>query len=73
LDYTNSILIEKQKKKVTFLPSSAYYPEKLENHHLRLSYSYMSEKELKEGVKVLCHIFHLVISVKTTHDNSPYF
>ncbi|MDA2490038.1 MULTISPECIES: hypothetical protein [Bacillus cereus group] len=73
MDYTNSILIEEQKKKVTFLSSSAYYPEELENHHLRLSYSYMSEKELKEGVKVLCHIFHLVISAKTTHDNSPFF
>ncbi|WP_456534054.1 hypothetical protein [Bacillus cereus] len=55
------------------MPSWAYYPEELENHHLRLSYSYMNEKELKEDVKVLCHIFHLVISAKTTHDNSPFF
>lgn len=70
---TNSILLEAQKKKVTFLPGSACYPVELENHHMRLSFSYMSEQELKEGVKVLCHIFHSVISSKTAHDNSPFF
>lgn len=70
---TNSILLEAQKKKVTFLPGLACYPVELENQYLRLSYSYMSEKELKEGEKVLSHIFHSFISAKTTHDNSPFF
>lgn len=70
---TNSILLEAQKKKVTFLPGSACYPVELENHHMRLSYSYMSEQQLKDGVKILCSIFRSFISAKKSHDNSPFF
>ncbi|MBG9775961.1 PLP-dependent aminotransferase family protein [Brevibacillus laterosporus] len=70
---TNHLLLEAKKQQLTFLPGSACYPVELENHHLRLSYSYMSEQLLHEGVTTLCSIFHSVISSKKQHDNSPFF
>jgi DNA-binding transcriptional MocR family regulator len=70
---TNHLLIEAKKHQLTFLPGSACYPVELEQHHLRLSYSYTSEQLLQEGVKTLCNIFHSEISSKTGHKRSPYF
>jgi DNA-binding transcriptional MocR family regulator len=47
---TDELLLELQKHSITFLPGSACYPYDPEFHHLRLSYSLLSEDELKKGV-----------------------
>ncbi|MDE3839122.1 PLP-dependent aminotransferase family protein [Bacillus methanolicus] len=70
---TNHLLLEAKKQQLTFLPGSACYPVEQENHHLRLSYSYMSEQLLHQGVTTLCNIFHSEISSKKVHESSPYF
>lgn len=70
---TNHLLLEAKKQQLTFLPGSACYPVELENHHLRISYSYMSEELLQQGVKTLCNILQFEISSQTAHDGSPYF
>ncbi|MFP5110326.1 hypothetical protein ACSU6B_26955 [Neobacillus sp. C211] len=56
-----------------FLPGSACYPVEQENHHLRVSYSYMNEQLLQQGVTTLCNILHSQITSKTVHESSPYF
>lgn len=70
---SNHLLLEAKKQQITFLPGSACYPVELENHHLRVSYSYLSEELLQQGVKTLCKILHSEISSKTLHDESPCF
>jgi DNA-binding transcriptional MocR family regulator len=70
---TNHLLLEAKKQQLTFLPGSACYPAEQENHHLRLSYSYMNEQLLHQGVITLCNILHSEISSKKVHDGSPYF
>ncbi|AJY74722.1 PLP-dependent aminotransferase family protein [Paenibacillus beijingensis] len=70
---TNLLLLEAKKQHLSFLPGSACYPVEQENHHLRLSYSYMSEQQLHQGVTTLCSILHSEISSKKLHDHSPYF
>ncbi|MEH7481339.1 PLP-dependent aminotransferase family protein [Neobacillus drentensis] len=69
----NHVLIEAIKQQLTFLPGSACYPVEQENHHLRVSYSYMNEQLLHQGVTTLCNILHSQITSKTVHDCSPYF
>lgn len=73
LDRYESSPIRSKKKQLTFLPGSACYPVEQKNHHLRLSYSYMSEQLLHQGVTTLCNILHSEISSKTVRDGSPYF
>ncbi|MEY2193163.1 PLP-dependent aminotransferase family protein [Neobacillus sp. BF23-41] len=70
---SNHVLIEAKKQQLTFLPGSACYPVEQENHHLRVSYSYMNEQLLHQGVTTLCNILHSQITSKTVHDCSPYF
>ncbi|PGY08141.1 PLP-dependent aminotransferase family protein [Bacillus sp. AFS031507] len=70
---SNHVLIEAKKQQLTFLPGSACYPVEQENHHLRVSYSYMNEQLLQQGVTTLCNILHSQIRSKTVHDCSPYF
>ncbi|TQR36066.1 PLP-dependent aminotransferase family protein [Lysinibacillus sphaericus] len=68
---TNQLLIEAKKNLVSFLPGSACFPVEHEKCHLRLSFSFMSELQLQQGIKTLCMIFNAEISSKK--NNSPYF
>ncbi len=70
---SNLVLIEAKKQQLTFLPGSACYPVEQENHHLRLSYSYMNEHLLQQGITTLCNILHSQLSSKQVHDSAPYF
>ncbi|WP_028552983.1 MocR-like pyridoxine biosynthesis transcription factor PdxR [Paenibacillus sp. UNC451MF] len=67
------LLIEAKKQQLNFLPGSACYPVEQENHHLRLSFSYVNENLLSEGIKILCTILHSGFSSKAMHERSPYF
>lgn len=70
---SNHVLFEAKKQQLSFLPGSACYPVEHENHYLRVSFSYMNEELLKEGVTTLCNILHHEISAKTVLDRTPFF
>ncbi len=70
---TDHFLIEVKNEQITFLPGSACYPTEQENHHLRLSYSYMNEQQLTQGVSTICNLLQSSIDLKTTRDSSPHF
>ncbi|MGN4128200.1 PLP-dependent aminotransferase family protein [Lysinibacillus sphaericus] len=70
---TNLLLMEAKKNFVTFLPGSACYPVEQENHHMRLSFSYMNEQQLQHGIITLCNIFNAEITSKKMKNNTPYF
>lgn len=70
---SNHLLIEAKKQQLTFLPGSACSPVEQENHHLRVSYSYMNEELLTQGITTLCNILHTEISLKKVSDATPYF
>ncbi|WP_208586087.1 MocR-like pyridoxine biosynthesis transcription factor PdxR [Gracilibacillus suaedae] len=70
---TDHFLIEAKNEQITFLPGSACYPTEQENHHLRLSYSYMNEQQLTQGVSTICNLLQSAIDLKTTQDSSPHF
>ncbi|MFY0762207.1 PLP-dependent aminotransferase family protein [Metabacillus dongyingensis] len=70
---TDHLLLEAKKEQITFLPGSACYPSEQENHHLRLSYSYMNEQHLKQGVTTICNILQSAIDLKIKQDSSPHF
>lgn len=71
--HTDHLLLEAKKEQITFLPGSACYPTEQENHHLRISFSYMKEQQLEQGVTTICHILQLAIDSKMKQDSSPYF
>ncbi|WP_337981876.1 hypothetical protein [Lysinibacillus sp. JNUCC-52] len=50
---SNSLLLEAKKQQVTFLPGSACYSVEQENHHLRVSYSYMNEELITQRITIL--------------------
>jgi len=68
---TNQLLIEAKKNFVSFLPGSVCFPVEQEKCHLRLSFSFMSEQQLQQGIKTLCMIFNAEISSKK--NNTPDF
>jgi DNA-binding transcriptional MocR family regulator len=70
---TDHLLLEAKKEQITFLPGSACYPTEQENHHLRISFSYMNEQQLEHGVTTICNILHLAIDAKMKPDSSPHF
>ncbi|MET4559783.1 DNA-binding transcriptional MocR family regulator [Lysinibacillus parviboronicapiens] len=70
---TNQLLIEAKKNNITFLPGSACYPVVQENHHMRLSFSYMNEQQLQQGIRTLCNILNSEIPSKKNNNNTPYF
>lgn len=70
---TDHLLLEAKKEQITFLPGSACFPTDQESHHLRISFSYMNEQQLEQGVKTICNILQLAIDSKIKEDSSPYF
>lgn len=71
LDRYKSTSDRSQKNLVSFLPGSACFPVEQEKCHLRLSFSFMSEQQLQQGIKTLCMIFNAEISSKK--NNIPDF
>lgn len=70
---TDHLLIEAKKEQITFLPGSACYPTEQETHHLRLSFSYMNEQQLTQGVTTICNLLQSAIELKIKQDSSPHF
>lgn len=70
---SNHVLLEAKKQQLTFLPGSACFLVEQENNHLRVSYSYMNELLLHQGITILCNILHSEISSKKASGSSPYF
>ncbi|UOQ84629.1 PLP-dependent aminotransferase family protein [Gracilibacillus salinarum] len=70
---TDHLLLEAKKEQITFLPGSACYPTEQENHHLRISFSYMNEQQLEQGVTTICNILQPAIDSKIKQENSPHF
>ncbi|MGG0453983.1 PLP-dependent aminotransferase family protein [Priestia megaterium] len=70
---SNHLLIEAKKRDITFLPGSACYPMEHENNHIRISYSYMNEPLLHEGIITLCEILHSNNSPQADHNHPLYF
>ncbi|WP_449536351.1 MocR-like pyridoxine biosynthesis transcription factor PdxR [Ferdinandcohnia sp. Marseille-Q9671] len=70
---TDHLLLEAKKEQITFLPGSACYPSEQENHHLRLSYSFMNEIHLKQGVTTICNILQSAIDLSKKQDSTPHF
>ncbi|MCM3653634.1 PLP-dependent aminotransferase family protein [Metabacillus litoralis] len=70
---SNHVLLEAKKQQLTFLPGSACFLVEQENNHLRVSYSYMNELLLHQGITTLCNILHSEISSKKVSGSSPYF
>lgn len=52
----NDLLVEVAKRKISFLPGSSCYPNDIEWHHLRLSFSSVTEEKLDAGVRELCAV-----------------
>jgi len=48
--------MECQKQNVLFLPGSSCFSEELEKNHLRISFSFLSEDILEEGIVKFCEI-----------------
>ncbi|TDL64037.1 PLP-dependent aminotransferase family protein [Rhodococcus qingshengii] len=70
---TEHLLLEAKTKQITFLPGSACYPTEQENHHLRISFSYMKEQQLEQGVTTICNILQSAIDLRKKQDSSPHF
>ncbi len=70
---TNHFLVETKKEQITFLPGAACYPADQENHHLRLSFSYMNEQPLTQGVTTICHLLQSAVYLKNKQGSSPHF
>ncbi|WP_121661943.1 MocR-like pyridoxine biosynthesis transcription factor PdxR [Metabacillus litoralis] len=70
---TDHFLMEAKKEQITFLPGSACYPTEQENHHLRLSFSYVNEQQLRQGVTTICNLLQSAIDLKTSQDSSSHF
>jgi DNA-binding transcriptional MocR family regulator len=70
---TDHLLLEAKREQITFLPGSACYPTEQENHHLRISFSYMNEQQLEQGVTTICNILQLAIDSKIKQYSSPLF
>ncbi|ANE48273.1 hypothetical protein SY83_20505 [Paenibacillus swuensis] len=66
---TDRLLHEAQRERISFLPSSAFYPGEPEYHHLRLCYSYLPPAELQMGIIQLCKLMdrHLDRQVDQTY------
>ncbi len=74
LDGHQSLLSRNKKKnKSLFLPGAACYPADQENHHLRLSFSYMNEQPLTQGVTTICHLLQSAVYLKNKQGSSPHF
>ncbi|OYD06187.1 PLP-dependent aminotransferase family protein [Paludifilum halophilum] len=70
----NSLLQEAEKRRISFLPGSSCYPGDPEWNHLRISFSYVDEGQLKEGIQKLCSILSAYLaSAESRKGETPLF
>ncbi|WP_259455665.1 PLP-dependent aminotransferase family protein [Bacillus sp. PK3_68] len=53
---TDELLLKAQQSNLSFLPSSACYPSEPQYNHLRISYSYLENQQLEQGIIELCMV-----------------
>ncbi|WP_342495879.1 PLP-dependent aminotransferase family protein [Bacillus sp. FSL K6-0994] len=70
---TRALLHEARKQQITFLPGSVCYPGEPKQNYIRLSFSYVNEKALAEGVEKLCGIFQQALSTPQNQKQSLFF
>ncbi|KMY52639.1 GntR family transcriptional regulator [Bacillus sp. FJAT-27231] len=58
---TDELLLKAQQSNLSFLPSSACYPNEPQYNHLRISYSYLENQQLEQGVIELCKVIELYL------------
>jgi len=68
---TEDFLIYARNHQITFLPGAACYPIESKHHFLRVSFSYMNERELQEGVRELCRAARSFIETTTAYRKTP--
>ncbi|PIK29849.1 PLP-dependent aminotransferase family protein [Bacillus siamensis] len=66
---TKQLLLECQKKNLSFLPGFVCFSGEPETNHLRLSFSYLNDNVLETGIIELCRILKEFLSV-TPPENS---
>lgn len=70
----NDLLADAEKHGVSFLPGSSCYPGDLQWHHLRISFSHVSEAKLHEGITKLCDLMRDYLARSDTRrGNTPLF
>ncbi|AMA73139.1 GntR family transcriptional regulator [Aneurinibacillus sp. XH2] len=68
---TEDFLMYASNYQLTFLPGAACYPIESKHHFLRLSFSFMNEPLLAEGVKELCRATGAFIEATVTYRKTP--
>lgn len=66
-----SLIFEAQKRNIGFLSGSACYPSEPEFNHIRISFSFLDEHQLKEGIVALCSVVSSFINEKNSHNCIP--
>jgi DNA-binding transcriptional MocR family regulator len=68
---TEDFLVYARNHHITFLPGAACYPIESKHNYLRLSFSFMSERELAEGVREFCEAARSFIESTTSYRKTP--
>ncbi|WP_066630813.1 PLP-dependent aminotransferase family protein [Clostridium magnum] len=66
-----SLVFDAQDQNISFLCGSACYPSEPEFNHIRISFSFLDEHKLKEGIIALSNIVSSFINQKNSHPNIP--
>ena len=66
-----SLVFEAQSRNINFLAGSTCYPSEPEFNHIRISFSYLEENQLKEGILTLCSIIASFINEKNNNSGIP--
>lgn len=65
------LLTSASSKKIYFLPGTIFYPNDPESNHLRISFSYLEEADLKKSVIELCKLIGDFIDTQTDVAYTP--
>lgn len=58
---TDELLLKAQQSNISFLPSSACYPNEPQYNHMRISFSYLDNKMLEQSIIQLCKVIDLYL------------
>jgi DNA-binding transcriptional MocR family regulator len=68
---TEEFFVYARNHQLTFLPGAACYPIESQHHFLRLSFSFMNETLLREGVSELCKATDAFIKATAAYKKTP--
>ncbi|MFJ6207925.1 PLP-dependent aminotransferase family protein [Lysinibacillus sp. NPDC092081] len=67
---TDELLLKAQQSNISFLPSSACYPSEPHYNHMRISFSYLDDQKLEQGIIELCKVMELYFHEIKPNNNS---